>query len=116
MAATETALAKSSIVAHWLTTATGATSAITVYGGALVDIAIDFGALTDAIVTLEVETRTKLTATIGDPAWQTMKTYTSGDNFEVLRIASTRRFRLNCTSHGTTGTITAEVTGGDRVA
>ena len=115
MAATETALAKSSWLGHWLTTATGAANAITVYGGSLVDVALDFGALTDAIVTLEAEYRVKITATINDTAWIVIKSYT-GDAAEVVRIASTRRVRLNCTSHGSTGTIAGELTGGDRVA
>jgi len=112
MAATETAASTSRVIAHWLTTATGATSAVTVTGAKLIDIAVDFGSGTGT-VTLEGEYRAKTTATIGDSDWKIIESYTT-DTYKVARIATKRRVRLQCTAHGGSGTIAAELAVGNR--
>jgi len=112
MAATETGADSHRVIAHWLTTATGATSAITVRGAKLIDIAVDFGSGTGTVV-LEGEYRAKTTATIGDNDWKPIESYT-GDTYKVARVASARRVRLNCSAHAGTGTVAVELTAGNK--
>ena len=112
MAATETAVSTNSVLAHWLTTATGATSAVTSRGARLVDVAIDFGSGTGTVA-LEGEYKSQTSATINDPQWQVIEEYT-GDTVKVVRVAANRRLRLNCSAHGGSGTIAAELTVGNK--
>jgi hypothetical protein len=112
MATTETGASSHKVVAHWLTTAMGATSAITVRAARLIDIAVDFGSGTGT-VDLEGEYSAKTSATIGDSDWKVIESYT-GDTYKVARVAATRRIRLNCSAHGGTGTIAAELTAGNK--
>lgn len=111
MAATETA-SRNSVIAHWLTTATGATSAVTATGAKLIDVAVDFGSGSGTVV-LEVEYRAKTSATIGAKDFKPTESYTA-DTYKVVRVAAGRRARLNCTDHTGSGTIASELTVGNK--
>jgi hypothetical protein len=116
MAATEVATDSGTVIAHWLTTATGGTSAITARGSRLVDVCIDFNATTANVVDLEGEYRVGITgtpATEGGNAWRVIESYTT-DTVKVVRVAGQRRLRLFCSTHGETGTIAAELTSGSK--
>jgi hypothetical protein len=112
MAAIEVATDSGTVIAHWLTTATGATAAITAKGSRLVDVCIDFGSGTGT-VDLEGAFRAKTTATINDPDWKVIESYTA-DTVKVVRVAAARKLRLNCSNHDGTGTIAAELTSGNK--
>jgi hypothetical protein len=109
---TETAADSGTVIAHWLTTDTGVTSAITARGSRLVDVCIDFGTGTGT-VDLEGEYRAKLATAPGDPDWKVIESYTA-DTVKVVRVAGQRRLRLNCSVHDGTGTIAAELTSGSK--
>lgn len=113
MPVTETAADSGTVIAHWLTTATGETSAIVAKGSRLVDVCIDFNSTTANVVDLEGEFRAKIASDPGDADWKVIESYTT-DTVKVVRVAAARKLRLNCSTHGETGTIAAELTSGNK--
>ena len=107
MANTET-VNNSSIVGVMDTT--GSSSAITVKGGRLLDVSIDFDTNTYVgTVVLERETKTGA----GNIAeWQTVESYTASAE-KVAQSATTRRYRISNTR--TSGTLEYELTAGNFV-
>ena len=89
---------------------TGAIGAITVKGGKLLDISIEF-ATADAFTGTIVLERTSQTGASNAENWQLVESYT--DTVEkVARSATTRQYRLNCTTDSG-GTALYELTAGN---
>jgi len=89
---------------------TGAVGEITVKGGKLLDISIDYDTSTAFVGTIVLERET-LTGTLNVPEWQTVETYTASVE-KVARSATTRKYRLNCTVD-VSGTAEYELTAGN---
>ena len=89
---------------------TGAIGTITVKGGKLLDISVDYDTSTAFVGTIVLERET-LTGASNVPEWQTVETYTASVE-RVARSATTRRYRLNCTVD-TSGTAEYELTAGN---
>ncbi len=107
MANTTTSTASSS---YGQIDSTGAVGEITVKGGSLLDISIDFDTSTAFVGTIVLERRT-LTGTDNAPEWQAVESYTASTE-KVAQSAITRRYRLNCTID-TSGTAEYELTAGN---
>ena len=75
---------------------TGAIGTITVKGSKLLDISIEF-ATADAFTGTIVLERESLTGAANIPNWQAIESYTSTTE-RVAQSATTRRYRLNCTT------------------
>jgi hypothetical protein len=91
---------------------TGAIGTITVKGGKLLDISIDFDTATAFVGTIQLQRET-LTGASNIAEWQTVESYTSSTE-KVAQSATTRRYRLNC-SVDTSGTAEYEMTAGNFV-
>lgn len=88
---------------------TGASDAIDVGAGQLVDISVDFDTATAFVGTIELQRETK-TGASNVAEWQTIESYT-GSVEKVAQSATRRRYRLNC-SVATSGTAEIELTAG----
>ena len=91
-------------------TETGAIGEITVKGSKLLDISIEF-VTADAFTGTIVLERESLTGAANIPNWQAIDSYTSTTE-KVAQSATTRRYRLNCTTDGG-GTALYELTAGN---
>lgn len=91
---------------------TGAIGTITVKGGRLLDISIDYDTSTAFVGTIVLERETR-TGASNIPEWQTVETYTESTE-KVAQSATTRRYRLNCTV-ATSGAAEYELTAGNFV-
>lgn len=109
MANTET-INKSSAVGQ--IDSTGAIGTITVKGGRLLDISVDFDTATAFVGTIQLQRETR-TGAANIAEWQTIEEYTSSVE-KVAQSATTRRYRLNC-SVDTSGTAEYELTAGNFV-
>ena len=89
---------------------TGAIGTITVKGGKLLDVSVDYDTSTAFVGTILLERET-LTGVANIPECQTVETYTASVE-RVARSATTRRYRLNCTVD-TSGTAEYELTAGN---
>ncbi len=89
---------------------TGAIGAITVKGGKLVDISIEFATADTFTGTIVLE-RTSQTGAANIENWQAVESYT-GTVEKVARSAATRKYRLNCTTDSG-GTALYELTAGN---
>ena len=93
MSNVETALTQSMIIGTMDTT--GVTSAITVRGGRLLDVSIDFDTSTAFVGTVELQRETR-TGAANIVEWQTVESYTASAE-KVAQSATTRRYRLKNT-------------------
>jgi len=91
-------------------TDTGAIGTITVKGSKLLDISIQFDTADAFTGTIALQMET-LTGVSNAAAWVTVESYT-GTTEKVAQAATTRRFRLNCTTDGG-GTALYELTAGN---
>ena len=91
---------------------TGAIGTITVKGGRLLDISVDYDTSTAFVGSIQLQRET-MTGASNVPEWQTIETYTASVE-KVAQSATTRRYRLNC-SIDTSGTAEYELTAGNFV-
>jgi hypothetical protein len=106
MANVETFVGSSSMAGTCDTT--GVTSAITVKGGLLLDVSIDFD--TNSFVgTIDLQRETR-TGAANVAEWATVESYTASAE-KVAQSAATRRYRLNITA--SSGTAEYELTAGN---
>jgi len=91
---------------------TGAIGTITVKGGRLLDVSIDFDTSTAFVGTIVLERETR-TGASNIPEWQAVDAYSASVE-KVAQSATTRRYRLNCTAD-TSGVAEYELTAGNFV-
>jgi hypothetical protein len=90
--------------------ATGAIGTITVKGSKLLDISVDFDTSTAFVGTIVLQRETS-TGVANIAEWQDVESYTSSVE-KVAQSATTRRYRLNCTT-ATSGQAEYELSAGN---
>ena len=88
---------------------TGASDAITVAAGMLLDVSLDFDTSTAFVGTLQLQRETN-TGAANIAEWQTVESYTASAE-KVAQSATQRRYRINCSAY-TSGTAEIELTAG----
>jgi len=89
---------------------TGQVGTVTVKGGKLLDLSIDYDSSTAFVGTIILQRET-LTGASNAAEFQNVETYTASAE-KVIRSATTRRYRLDCTV-ATSGTAEYELTAGN---